>query len=92
MFLSSLYLLSKMCDGLGGGLRSLSALLVVYLFVIIVILNYDCFSLITKHPSQFQIQWPFWVRHCPYAPPGMISGPVLAYTFRKSKVIYMCFF
>ena len=29
MFLSSLYLLFKMCDGLGGGLRSLSALLVV---------------------------------------------------------------
>ena len=28
MFLSSLYLLFKKCDGLGGGLRSLSALLV----------------------------------------------------------------
>ena len=30
LFLSSLYLLFSMCDGLGGGLRSLSALLVHY--------------------------------------------------------------
>ena len=64
--------------------------IIVCLLGIFVIFHNDCFSLITKHPSQFQ--WPFWVRHCPYGLPDMILGSILGCTFRKLKIFYMCFF
>ena len=66
------------------------ATIIVYSCVLIVILCRDCLILITKHPSQFQ--WPFWIRHCPYALNSMISWSVLGYTSRKFKMIYMHFF
>ena len=79
-----------MCKCLALSTTTETYQLTFYLLVIILILHHDCFSLTKKHPSQFQ--WPFWVRHYPYALPGMILGSMLACTFRKLKIFYIRFF